>query len=161
MQVNSLNICIYIYTRVNLVAMALIKLFSFSGFQPGKEIHLMAARGFERFSRWFQRSSAGGFKDEDDRSERNGLLRSQLDQIVPVTDFAGTSKALAVHMEPKVTLETRVILWYLALSISLFSHMTKYTAAWTVQTVALKVSMHCHGCARKVEKQVSKLQGRR
>lgn len=90
----------------------------------------MAARGFERFSRWFQRSSAGGFKDEDDRSERNGLLRSQLDQIVPVTDFAGTSKALAVHMEPK-----------------------------TVQTVALKVSMHCHGCARKVEKQVSKLQG--
>jgi hypothetical protein len=110
---------------VNLVAMALIKLFSFSGFQPGKEIHLMAARGFERFSRWFQRSSAGGFN----RSERNGLLRSQLDQIVPVTDFAGTSKALAVHMEPKVTLETRVILWYLALSISLFSHMTKYTAA--------------------------------
>ncbi|XP_062179448.1 protein SODIUM POTASSIUM ROOT DEFECTIVE 2-like [Phragmites australis] len=27
------------------------------------------------------------------------------------------------------------------------------------KTVALKVSMHCHGCARKVEKQVSKLQG--
>ncbi|OQU87104.1 hypothetical protein SORBI_3003G206700 [Sorghum bicolor] len=89
----------------------------------------MAARGFERFSRWFQRSSAaaGGSKDEDDRSERNGLLRSQLDQVVPVTDCADTSKALAVHMEPK--------------------------------TVALKVSMHCHGCARKVQKQISKLQG--
>jgi copper chaperone CopZ len=26
--------------------------------------------------------------------------------------------------------------------------------------VALKVSMHCYGCARKVEKQVKKLQGR-
>lgn len=35
--------------------------------------------------------------------------------------------------------------------------------AWhgMAQTVALKVSMHCHGCARKVEKQISKLHGRR
>ncbi|WVZ69861.1 hypothetical protein U9M48_018584 [Paspalum notatum var. saurae] len=91
----------------------------------------MAARGFERVSRWFQRSPARGFQDEDAISERNGLLRSNLDQIVPVMDFAenaDTSKALAVrNMEPK--------------------------------TVALKVSMHCHGCAKKVEKQVSKLQG--
>lgn len=73
----------------------------------------MAARGFQRVSRWFQRSSAGGFQDEGDHSERNGLLRSHLDQIVPVTDFAGTPKALAVHMEPKVTLETRSIFWSL------------------------------------------------
>jgi copper chaperone CopZ len=28
-----------------------------------------------------------------------------------------------------------------------------------MQTVALKVSMHCHGCARKVQKQISKLEG--
>ncbi|KAJ1284150.1 hypothetical protein BS78_03G182700 [Paspalum vaginatum] len=90
----------------------------------------MAARGFERVSRWFQRSPARGFQDEDDISERNGLLRSHLDQIVPVMDFAenaDTPKAVTVHVEPK--------------------------------TVSLKVSMHCHGCAKKVQKQVSKLQG--
>ncbi|OEL35230.1 hypothetical protein BAE44_0003747, partial [Dichanthelium oligosanthes] len=94
-----------------------------------RETH-MAVRGFKRVSRWFPRSSAGGFQEEDeDSSERSGLLRSHLDQIVPVTDtdLGDTSKALAVHLEPK--------------------------------TVALKVSMHCHGCARKVSKQVSKLQG--
>ncbi|KAG2589800.1 hypothetical protein PVAP13_5NG385100 [Panicum virgatum] len=92
----------------------------------------MAARGFsfKRVSRWFPRSSAsGGLQEEDeDSGERSGLLRSHLDrQIVPVTDPGDTTKALALHVEPK--------------------------------TVALKVSMHCHGCARKVEKQVSKLQG--
>ncbi|KAG2589799.1 hypothetical protein PVAP13_5NG385100 [Panicum virgatum] len=91
----------------------------------------MAARGFsfKRVSRWFPRSSAsGGLQEEDeDSGERSGLLRSHLDrQIVPVTDPGDTTKALALHVEPK--------------------------------TVALKVSMHCHGCARKVEKQVSKLQ---
>ncbi|TKW15180.1 hypothetical protein SEVIR_5G219600v4 [Setaria viridis] len=92
----------------------------------------MASRGFtfKRILRWFPRSSAsGGLQEEDeDSSERSGLLRSHLQhQIVPVTDSGDTSKALAVRVEPK--------------------------------TVALKVSMHCHGCARKVEKQVSKMQG--
>ncbi|CAO2203905.1 unnamed protein product [Urochloa humidicola] len=93
----------------------------------------MAARGFtfKRVSRWFLRSSAGGLQEEDeDSSERSGLLRSHLDhqiQIVPVTDSGDASKALAVRVEPK--------------------------------TVALKVSMHCHGCAKKVKKQISKLEG--
>ncbi|CAL4962866.1 unnamed protein product [Urochloa decumbens] len=91
----------------------------------------MAARGFifKRVSRWFLRSSAGGLQEEDeDSSERSGLLRSHLDhQIVPVTNSGDASKALAVLVEPK--------------------------------TVALKVSMHCHGCAKKVKKQVSKLEG--
>ncbi|CAO2183474.1 unnamed protein product [Urochloa humidicola] len=90
------------------------------------------AATFKRVSRWFPRfsaSGAGGLQEEDeDSSERNGLLRSHLDhQIVPFMDLDETSKALAVPVEPK--------------------------------TVALKVSMHCHGCAKKVKKQVSKLQG--
>ena len=66
----------------------------------------MAARGFtfNRVPRWFSRSSAGGLQEEDeDSSERSRLLRSHLDQIVPVTDSGDTSKALAVHVEPKVT----------------------------------------------------------
>jgi hypothetical protein len=68
----------------------------------------MAARGFsfKRVSRWFPRSSAsGGLQEEDeDSSERSGLLRSHLDrQIVPVTDPDDTTKALAVRKEPKVT----------------------------------------------------------
>ncbi|PWZ11877.1 Heavy metal-associated isoprenylated plant protein 34 [Zea mays] len=117
--------------------MTLIQPSAFSGSEPRKRrriIILMAARGFQlRLSRWFQRShaSVSQSQDEDDRGgERNGLMRSHLDQIVPVTDFAGTSnsKALAVRVEP-------------------------------AKTVALKVSMHCYGCARKVEKQVKKLQG--
>ncbi|CAO2165405.1 unnamed protein product [Urochloa humidicola] len=93
----------------------------------------MAARGFtfKRVSRWFPRSSASGGlpqEEDEDSSERSGLLRSHLDhQIVPVMDSGDTSKALSVPVEPK--------------------------------TVALKVSMHCHGCAKKVKKQVSKLQG--
>ncbi|KAL6615491.1 hypothetical protein ACP70R_037761 [Stipagrostis hirtigluma subsp. patula] len=87
----------------------------------------MAARGFKRVSRWFPRSTAGPWDEDEDISERNGLLRSHLDQIVPVADFSEQHKALAVHVEPK--------------------------------TVELKVSMHCHGCARKVEKQVSRMEG--
>lgn len=97
--------------------MTLIQPSAFSGSEPRKRrriIILMAARGFQlRLSRWFQRShaSVSQSQDEDDRGgERNGLMRSHLDQIVPVTDFAGTSnsKALAVRVEPaKVTLETR------------------------------------------------------
>ncbi|KAL6882024.1 hypothetical protein ACP4OV_011496 [Aristida adscensionis] len=87
----------------------------------------MAARGLKGVSRWFSRSSIGPREEDEDNNERNGLLRSQLDQVVPVAEVGEGHKALAVHVEPK--------------------------------TVALKVSMHCHGCARKVEKQVSKLQG--
>ncbi|KAF8696785.1 hypothetical protein HU200_036418 [Digitaria exilis] len=91
----------------------------------------MAARRFtfKRVSRWFPRSSAsGGLQEDEDSSERSGLLRSHMDhQVVPVMDLGDTSMALALHVEPK--------------------------------TVALKVSMHCHGCAKKVQKQVSKLQG--
>ncbi|TVU34355.1 hypothetical protein EJB05_16187, partial [Eragrostis curvula] len=87
----------------------------------------MAARGLKTVSRWFPRPYAGSKEDDEDSNERNGLLRSHLDQIVPVVDAEEEAKALVVHVEPK--------------------------------TVALKVSMHCHGCARKVEKQVSKLQG--
>jgi hypothetical protein len=69
----------------------------------------MASRGFtfKRILRWFPRSSAssGGLQEQDeDSSERNGLLRShQQHQIVPVTDLGGTSKALASLVEPKVT----------------------------------------------------------
>ncbi|XP_062208480.1 protein SODIUM POTASSIUM ROOT DEFECTIVE 2-like isoform X2 [Phragmites australis] len=92
----------------------------------GREVH-MAARGFKRVSHWFPRSSTGRQEDDEDSNERNGLLRSHSDQIVPVADFGEEHKALALHVEPK--------------------------------TIALKVSMHCHGCARKVEKQISKLQG--
>nr|CAB3473460.1 unnamed protein product [Digitaria exilis] len=91
----------------------------------------MAARRFtfKRVSRWFPRSSAsGGLQEDEDSSERSGLLMSHMDHpVVPVMDLGDTSMALAVHVEPK--------------------------------TVALKVSMHCHGCAKKVQKQVSKLQG--
>ncbi|GJN18522.1 hypothetical protein PR202_gb05692 [Eleusine coracana subsp. coracana] len=85
----------------------------------------MVVRGFRTVSRWFPRHFSP--RDEEDSNERNGLLRSHLDQIVPVADADEEAKALALHAKPK--------------------------------TVALKVSMHCHGCARKVEKQVSKLQG--
>ncbi|KQK08565.1 protein SODIUM POTASSIUM ROOT DEFECTIVE 1 [Brachypodium distachyon] len=35
----------------------------------------------------------------------------------------------------------------------------KAASAAERKTVALNVSMHCHGCARKVEKQISKLEG--
>lgn len=35
----------------------------------------------------------------------------------------------------------------------------KASPAEEPKTVALKVSMHCHGCARKVQKQISKLEG--
>ncbi|EAY74781.1 hypothetical protein OsI_02676 [Oryza sativa Indica Group] len=56
------------------------------------------------------------------------LLRSHLEQVVPVTDLEDEPNASSSAVkEPK--------------------------------TVALKVSMHCHCCARKVEKQILKMEG--
>jgi len=88
----------------------------------------MAARGFsfKRVSRWFPRSSAsGGLQEEDeDSGERSGLLRSHLDrQIVPVTDPGDTTKALALHVEPKVVRSLEAFS-FLVLPISFHSPLT-------------------------------------
>uniref|UniRef100_A0ACD5V2J8 Uncharacterized protein n=1 Tax=Avena sativa TaxID=4498 RepID=A0ACD5V2J8_AVESA len=91
--------------------------------------------------RWLPRSSAGSGPEEDeDSNEWSGLLRSHRDQnrVVPVTDVDEQPKA-----EPKVNSQA--------------CYACIVMAAQT--TVVLKVSMHCHGCARKVQKQISKLEG--
>lgn len=67
----------------------------------------MAARGFKKALRWFPPSAAGSREEEGEGSnERNGLLRSHLDQIVPITDLDEQPRALAVHVEPKVMIYT-------------------------------------------------------
>ncbi|KAE8814365.1 heavy metal-associated domain-containing protein [Hordeum vulgare] len=96
---------------------------------------MASTMGLKKALRWLPRSSASRQLEEDeDNNERNGLLRSHRDQtrVVPVTD-------LHVDEQPKA-------------SAAAAAHVEP-------KTVALKVSMHCHGCARKVEKQISKLHG--
>ncbi|VAH77287.1 unnamed protein product [Triticum turgidum subsp. durum] len=96
---------------------------------------MASTMGLNKALRWLPRSSASPRLEEDeDNNERNGLLRSHRDQnrVVPVTGLHVDEQPEAgAHVEPK----------------------------GMAQTVALKVSMHCHGCARKVEKQISKLHG--
>uniref|UniRef100_A0A0E0JKQ8 HMA domain-containing protein n=1 Tax=Oryza punctata TaxID=4537 RepID=A0A0E0JKQ8_ORYPU len=89
----------------------------------------MAARGLNKALRWFPHSTEDHHLEEDEGSnERRSLLRSHLEQVVPVTDLDEEPNASSSAVkEPK--------------------------------TVALKVSMHCHCCARKVEKQISKMEG--
>jgi hypothetical protein len=90
----------------------------------------MAARGLKKAFRWFPHSNEDHHHLEEDEgsSERRGLLRSHLEQVVPVTDLEDEPNASSSAVkEPK--------------------------------TVALKVSMHCHCCARKVEKQILKMEG--
>uniref|UniRef100_R7W8U1 HMA domain-containing protein n=1 Tax=Aegilops tauschii TaxID=37682 RepID=R7W8U1_AEGTA len=87
--------------------------------------------GLKKALRWMPRSSASPRLEEDeDNNERNGLLRSHRDQNRVVP-----VTDLHVDEQPKAG-----------------AHVEP-------KTVALKVSMHCHGCARKVEKQISKLHG--
>uniref|UniRef100_A0A0D9YB92 HMA domain-containing protein n=1 Tax=Oryza glumipatula TaxID=40148 RepID=A0A0D9YB92_9ORYZ len=90
----------------------------------------MAARGLKKAFRWFPHSNEDHHHLEEDEgsSERRDLLRSHLEQVVPVTDLEDEPNASSSAVkEPK--------------------------------TVALKVSMHCHCCARKVEKQILKMEG--
>uniref|UniRef100_A0A0E0C3T8 HMA domain-containing protein n=1 Tax=Oryza meridionalis TaxID=40149 RepID=A0A0E0C3T8_9ORYZ len=90
----------------------------------------MAARGLKKALRWFPHSTEDHHHLEEDEgsNERRGLLRSHLEQVVPVTDL---------DEEPN----------------------TSSSAVKEPKTVALKVSMHCHCCARKVEKQILKMEG--
>ncbi|KAM0859339.1 hypothetical protein ACQ4PT_047263 [Festuca glaucescens] len=80
--------------------------------------------------RWLPRSSAGaGLEEDEDSNERSGLLRSHQDQN---------------RVVPVTDVDEQ---------------QPKASPATEPKTVALKVSMHCHGCARKVKKQISKLEG--
>nr|TKW26194.1 hypothetical protein SEVIR_3G170600v2 [Setaria viridis] len=75
--------------------------------------------------------------DEDEEAvavEREALVasdrRQQLqDQVLRLRDLVDGSRTLGFHLQPKVL------------------------------TVELRVSMHCNGCARKVQKHISKMEG--
>uniref|UniRef100_A0A0D9V2J4 HMA domain-containing protein n=1 Tax=Leersia perrieri TaxID=77586 RepID=A0A0D9V2J4_9ORYZ len=91
----------------------------------------MAARGLKKALalRWLPHSSDNHLEEDEGRNnERRGLLRSHLEQVVPITDL---------DEEPKQS----------------------SSAVEEPKTVVLKVSMNCHCCARKVEKQISKMEG--
>nr|TKW26195.1 hypothetical protein SEVIR_3G170600v2 [Setaria viridis] len=76
--------------------------------------------------------------DEDEEAvavEREALVasdrRQQLqDQVLRLRDLVDGSRTLGFHLQPKVL------------------------------TVELRVSMHCNGCARKVQKHISKMEAR-
>jgi hypothetical protein len=70
-------------------------------FQAGSERGMASMRGFKTVSRWFPRPFHPR-ENEEDMNERNGLLTSHLDQVVPVADADEETKALALHVEPKV-----------------------------------------------------------
>ncbi|KAJ4958292.1 hypothetical protein NE237_025403 [Protea cynaroides] len=78
------------------------------------------------------RRVCGNPLDSGDDSERRSLFPSSGRQFVRLKDFVDKNQsALAFHLKP----------------------------ADKLQTVVLRVSMHCSGCARKVEKHISKMEG--
>ncbi|KAM0928829.1 hypothetical protein ACQ4PT_002015 [Festuca glaucescens] len=79
--------------------------------------------------RWLPRSSAGSGLEEDEDSNERSGL-------------------LRSHWD-----QNRVV------PVMDVDEQPKASPAAEPKTVALKVSMHCHGCARKVRKQISKLEG--
>ena len=65
----------------------------------------MAARGLKKAFRWFPHSNEEHHHLEEDEgsSERRGLLRSHLEQVVPVTDLEDEPNASSSAVkEPKV-----------------------------------------------------------
>jgi hypothetical protein len=89
------------YIQGTFLEMALPELAAVSGWNWKWAVHMASKRGFKTVWRWFPRPFHPR-EDEEDRNERNGLLKSHLDQVVPVADADEETKALALHVEPKV-----------------------------------------------------------
>ncbi|KAK4774169.1 hypothetical protein SAY87_029188 [Trapa incisa] len=81
--------------------------------------------------------------DSNGGQKRRGRVRVSDDEV-PLE-----KQTLAFELKPKVPY---------SYSFLILVYMTKQFQL-CVQMVILRVSMHCHGCARKVEKHISKMDG--
>ncbi|KAG2411023.1 Protein SODIUM POTASSIUM ROOT DEFECTIVE 2 [Vigna angularis] len=79
---------------------------------------------------------------EDDEFESKPLIDSGSDLKLRLKDVVDGKQTLAFQLKPKLVGAIIDILLLL-----------------NAQIVILRVSMHCHGCAKKVEKHISKLEG--
>ncbi|XP_062180245.1 uncharacterized protein LOC133884728 isoform X1 [Phragmites australis] len=98
--------------------------------------------------------------EEEVAVERKALMSDRVDQVLRLRDLADGTRTLGFHLEPKV-LDTDPILRH-EISVCYRHCLVYFTSvgfAVLMQTVELRVSMHCNGCARKVQKHITKMEG--
>ncbi|XP_027069174.1 uncharacterized protein [Coffea arabica] len=77
-------------------------------------------------------------EDERELESKPLITPPETGQLVKIKDVISAPPTLALQLKPK---------------------LVKLSVAVLIQTVVLKVSMHCNGCARKVKKHISKMEG--
>ena len=101
--------------------------------------------------------------DEEEAIQRAALVVKASDhhqqqhrqrRLKDLVDGAGT---LGFHLQPKVLPPSFYIhAWLISCNTACLSFPDDRRC---MQTVELRVSMHCNGCARKVHKHISKMEG--
>lgn len=97
-------------------------------------------------------------EDQEDEFDKEPLMPTEKDDhLLTLKDVVNGNQTLAFQLKPKVLLFLPI-----KFEIELFGYKFFFWIFVLIfQMVTLRVSMHCRGCARKVEKHISKMEGRK